>query len=119
MPNKNHMIQDSIDKCINILFIVFQFDDLVEVFTDKLVAKIPSSTDGTVVEIKIAADQACLVGHSLLSIRVDDGAEEEVAAASSSSSSSDEEETVQPQAPAAASVHKADSGPGKWNSIYI
>jgi len=51
---------------------VSEFDDLVEVFTDKLVAKIPSSADGTVLEIKVGSDEVCLVGHSLMSIQVDD-----------------------------------------------
>ena len=52
-----------------------QFDDLVEVFTDKLVAKIPSSADGVVKEIKYEVDDVCLVGHSLLSLVTDQGEE--------------------------------------------
>jgi len=50
-----------------------QFDDLVEVFTDKLVAKIPSTCEGIVKEISYEEDDICLVGHSLLSIEVEDG----------------------------------------------
>lgn len=48
---------------------------MVEVFTDKLVAKIPSTHGGIVKEIKFAVDDVCLVGHSLLSIETDDGGE--------------------------------------------
>jgi len=47
---------------------VLQFDDLVEVYTDKLVAKIPSTADGVVKEIKKEVEDVCLVGHTLLSI---------------------------------------------------
>lgn len=36
-------------------------------------AKIPSTTDGVVKEISFQVDDICLVGHSLLSIEVDDG----------------------------------------------
>jgi len=54
---------------------VEEFDDLVEVFTDKLVAKIPSTTTGVVQEISYEEDDTCLVGHSLLKI-VPDGEEE-------------------------------------------
>jgi len=52
---------------------VAEFDDLVEVFTDKLVAKIPSTCEGIVKEISYEEDDICLVGHSLLSIEVEDG----------------------------------------------
>lgn len=69
------------------------------------------------VELKVGEDEACLVGHSLLSIKVDDGAEEEAAASSSSSSSDEETETAKPQEAAADSnVHKAHSGPGISNT---
>jgi len=47
---------------------VEEFDDLVEVFTDKLVAKIPSTVTGIVQEINFEEDDVCLVGHSLLKI---------------------------------------------------
>ena len=50
-----------------------QFDDLVEVFTDKLVAKIPSTCTGVVKEINYKEDDICLVGHNLISIEVEDG----------------------------------------------
>ena len=51
---------------------------MVEVFTDKLVAKIPSTSDGIVTAINYDVDDVCLVGHSLLSIEVagEDGAAE-------------------------------------------
>jgi len=52
---------------------VEEFDDLVEVFTDKLVAKIPSTSTGIVKEVKFEMDDVCLVGHELLSIEVADG----------------------------------------------
>ena len=54
-------------------YLFMKFDDLVEVFTDKLVAKIPSTTEGVVKEISYEVDDICLVGHSLLSIEVEDG----------------------------------------------
>lgn len=54
---------------------VEEYDDLVEVFTDKLVAKIPSTHTGIVKEIKFAADDVCLVGHSLISIETEGGEE--------------------------------------------
>jgi pyruvate/2-oxoglutarate dehydrogenase complex dihydrolipoamide acyltransferase (E2) component len=51
---------------------IIKFDDLVEVFTDKLVAKIPSTCSGTVKEVLFNVDDICLVGHSLLSIEIED-----------------------------------------------
>ena len=42
-------------------------------FTDKLVAKIPSTCTGIVKSIKFQPDDVCLVGHSLLEIEVADG----------------------------------------------
>ena len=54
---------------------VEEYDDLVEVFTDKLVAKIPSTHTGIVKEVKFAVDDVCLVGHSLLSIETEGGEE--------------------------------------------
>ena len=45
----------------------------MEVFTDKLVAKIPSTSSGIVKEINHSVVDVCLVGHSLLSIEIDDG----------------------------------------------
>jgi len=42
---------------------VEEFDDLVEVFTDKLVAKIPSTCTGIVKEVNFVIDDVCLVGH--------------------------------------------------------
>lgn len=63
-----------------------QFDDLVEVFTDKLVAKIPSTCSGVVKSISFGEDDVCLVGHSLLEIETQDDA----AAATSSSKPAEE-----------------------------
>ena len=42
-------------------------------FTDKLVAKIPSTHDGVIKSIKYKNDEMCLVGHALIEIEVDDG----------------------------------------------
>lgn len=44
----------------------------MEVYTDKLVAKIPSTCTGVVKSVKFAVDDVCLVGHSLLEIEVED-----------------------------------------------
>jgi pyruvate/2-oxoglutarate dehydrogenase complex dihydrolipoamide acyltransferase (E2) component len=43
------------------------------VFTDKLVAKIPSTHDGVIKSIKYKNDEMCLVGHALIEIEVDEG----------------------------------------------
>ena len=44
-------------------------------FTDKLVAKIPSTASGKVTEINFGDDDICPVGHILLKIEEEDGAE--------------------------------------------
>ena len=65
-------ITSSRSKLIIILIsLKFKFDDLVEVFTDKLVAKIPSTCTGTVKDVLFKVDDICLVGHSLLSIELE------------------------------------------------
>jgi len=81
----------------------------VEVFTDKLVAKIPSTCTGTVKEISYEVDDVCLVGHTLIRIEVD-GEGEDDAVDTSDSSSSSEEET----AAVTRSSSGIQSGPGKW-----
>ena len=43
----------------------------MEVYTDKLVAKIPSTCTGIVKSVKFEIDDVCLVGHSLLEIEVE------------------------------------------------
>lgn len=48
-----------------------QYQDLCEVFTDKLVAKIPSTASGKVTAIKFSADDIAPVGHVLLMIETD------------------------------------------------
>lgn len=72
-------------------------------FTDKLVAKIPSTHDGVIKSIKYKNDELCLVGHALIEIEVEDGASDATPASqtakkaeesSSSSSSSDESQPV-------------------------
>ena len=40
-------------------------------FTDKLVAKIPSTHGGTVKTVEFVTDDVCLVGHTLLTIEAD------------------------------------------------
>lgn len=50
-------------------------------FTDKLVAKIPSTTTGIVQEISYEEDDVCLVGHSLLKIVPEGEAEAPASAA--------------------------------------
>lgn len=84
---------------------VSEFDDLVEVFTDKLVAKIPSTCDGIVKSIDYEVDDVCLVGHSLLTIEVEGEAPAqsdaaETSSSSSSSSSSSDGESVKQHASA-------------------
>ena len=86
---------------------LMQFDDLVEVFTDKLVAKIPSTSSGIVKEVKFEVDDVCLVGHELLSIEIAEGS-----GVQASSESSSEEKKVETQAPA--QTHSdVTHGPGK------
>lgn len=58
-----------------------QYDDLVEVFTDKLVAKIPSTSNGVIKDIKYEVDDVCLVGHTLLTITVEGEEESETSGA--------------------------------------
>ena len=43
----------------------------MEVFTDKLVAKIPSTGNGIIKSINYEIDDVCLVGHTLLTIEVE------------------------------------------------
>ena len=51
-----------------------EFDDLCEVFTDKLVAPIPSSYAGTVTSVNFDVDEVVQVGSVLFEIDVPDGA---------------------------------------------
>jgi len=48
------------------------------VFTDKLVAKIPSTASGVVKKINFGNDSICAVGHSILTIELEDGHTAEV-----------------------------------------
>ena len=48
---------------------------MVEVFTDKLVAKIPATHTGIVKSINFSIDDICLVGHPLLTIETEGEAE--------------------------------------------
>lgn len=58
-----------------------QYQDLCEVFTDKLVAKIPSTASGKVTAIKFVNDDIAPVGHVLMTIETDGSELEEEAAA--------------------------------------
>lgn len=51
-----------------------QYQDLCEVFTDKLVAKIPSTATGRVTEINFKPEDLAPVGHILLKIETEDEA---------------------------------------------
>ena len=51
-----------------------QYDDICEVFTDKLVAKIPSTHDGVVKSVNYKSDEICLVGKALVELEIEDGA---------------------------------------------
>lgn len=42
-------------------------------FTDKLVAKIPSTASGIVTKINYADDTICSVGHPIMTIETEDG----------------------------------------------
>ena len=53
-----------------------KYDDLMEVFTDKLVAKIPSTATGTVTAVNFGADDICAVGHPLMVIDDKEGESE-------------------------------------------
>jgi len=81
--------------------VVEEFDDLVEVFTDKLVAKIPSTCTGVVKEIKFDVDDICLVGHTLLSIEVVEEADESTPVAEAPPVA----QAAQPQAAQAQAAH--------------
>ena len=41
-------------------------------FTDKLVAKIPSTATGVIKQINFVNDSICAVGHPILTIEMDD-----------------------------------------------
>lgn len=55
---------------------VEEYEDLCEVFTDKLVAKIPSTASGVVREIHFKDDTICAVGHPIMVIEADDEGQE-------------------------------------------
>ena len=87
---------------------VLKFDDLVEVFTDKLVAKIPASADGVVKEVRVQVDEVCLVGHTLLSIEIDDGE----AAETPATSKAPDAPKAAPSAPSSGTDKAASGRPG-------
>ena len=83
----------------------------MEVYTDKLVAKIPSTCTGVVKSVKFEVDDVCLVGHALLEIEAEgEGSVEPMK----------KEEPVKKEAakqenkPQAAII---TNGPGKYNQI--
>lgn len=55
-----------------------QYEDLCEVFTDKLVAKIPSTASGIIRQINFQNDTICAVGHSIMTIETDDDVPAEI-----------------------------------------
>jgi pyruvate/2-oxoglutarate dehydrogenase complex dihydrolipoamide acyltransferase (E2) component len=61
------------------------------VFTDKLVAKIPSTATGVITKINYGDEDVCPVGHSLFTIELDEGEEAEVEAPAQSSNTSEVE----------------------------
>ncbi len=63
------------------IFSFEQYQDLCEVFTDKLVAKIPSTATGKVTAINFGDDDIIPVGHVILEIEDVDGGAAEVDAA--------------------------------------
>lgn len=65
---------------------VEEYQDLCEVFTDKLVAKIPSTATGKVTAIKFGDDDIIPVGHVIIQIEEEGGETTEVAAAEPASS---------------------------------
>ena len=93
---------------------VTEFDDLVEVFTDKLVAKIPSTCDGVVQSLDVEVDDVCLVGHSLLRIQVADGASMPEPELAQESTNAAETPVEQATGPAATDTRQPQSGPGKY-----
>ena len=72
---------------------VSQYDDICEVFTDKLVAKIPSTHDGIIKSIKYKNDDICLVGKPLVEIEV----EEEAGAATTPAAPTEANKQEKPQ----------------------
>ena len=71
---------------------IIQYDDICEVFTDKLVAKIPSTHDGIIKSIKYKNDDICLVGKPLVEIEV----EEEAGSATTSAAPKQENKQEKP-----------------------
>lgn len=55
---------------------VEEYDDLMEVFTDKLVAKIPSTASGVVTSVNYEDDDVAKVGHPLIVIEEEGEGEE-------------------------------------------
>ena len=71
-------------------------------FTDKLVAKIPSTATGTITEINFGDDDICPVGHVILKID-EEGEEGSEATATPSSTPETSAAETPPSTPAAAS----------------
>lgn len=49
-----------------------EYEDICEVFTDKLVAKIPSTHDGVIKKINFKNDDICLVGKPLVEVEIEE-----------------------------------------------
>lgn len=83
-------------------------------FTDKLVAKIPSTASGIVKSIHFENDTICAVGHPIMTIEIEDGAESSTLTPKAPVADTPKQETVAPtkQAPVSAlSGSKALSTP--------
>lgn len=76
-------------------------------FTDKLVAKIPSTSNGVIKEIKYEVDDVCLVGHTLLTITVE--AEEDGSSSEAAEIQYGETQTVQNAGPNQIQTNKTPS----------
>lgn len=72
-----------------------QYDDICEVFTDKLVAKIPSTHDGVIKKINYKNDEICLVGKALIELEIEESAQ---ATTSTTKAASESQPAQEPEA---------------------
>jgi 2-oxoisovalerate dehydrogenase E2 component (dihydrolipoyl transacylase) len=93
---------------------VQEFDDLVEVFTDKLVAKIPSTHKGLVKAVHFKVDEVCLVGHNLIDIEIEGEDPYEVRAATLAAKAASQKPK---QAGSVSPNSGVEHGPGKFEQL--
>jgi len=91
---------------------VEEYEDLCEVFTDKLVAKIPSTASGIVKSIHFENDTICAVGHPIMTIEEDEGAESSAATTKAPVAEAPKSEALKAQKSAAASCPLATLASG-------